>query len=268
MKNPCCIALLTDFSLHDAYVAAMKGVMLDIVPHAQIIDITHGIEPQNVHQAAFNLLTCYNYFPSKTIFCCVVDPGVGTQRKAIALKTIANEGKQYIFVAPDNGLLTLILQREKLQAISLDNPDYHLNKVSNTFHGRDIFAPASAYLAKGVPFEDIGFAVRVDELVQLDWARANKQNNKWHAQIIYIDHFGNLVSNMLGSNLTPPLESWQLNILDTSIKGIKKSFASVEVGGAVAYVGSSGFVEIAIRQGNAQKEWNIAVGKTLLIECD
>ncbi len=268
MKNPYYIALLTDFGLRDVYVATMKAVVFDITPHAQIIDITHKIEPQNVQQAAFNLLTCYNYFPSNTIFCCVVDPGVGTQRKAIALKTIDSKGKQYSFVAPDNGLLTFVLQRENLKAVSLDNSDYHLNRVSNTFHGRDIFAPVTAYLAKEIPFEDIGSAVEIEELVQLNLVRATKKNNKWHAQVIYIDHFGNLVSNMLGSDLMPPFEGWQLNIAGINIKGIEKSFASVEVGEAVAYIGSSGFVEIAIRQGNAQKEWNMAVGKTLLIECD
>src|SRR5664279_4495717 len=151
------IVLLTDFGTTDSYVGVMKGVMLGIAPDAQFVDLTHAIEPQNIRQAAFTLLNSYRFFPAGTIFLVVVDPGVGSERKPIAVCAGGSFAEGYTFVAPDNGVLSYVLHElGDAQAVELDNPAYHLAGISYTFHGRDIFAPAVAHLAAGIALDQLG----------------------------------------------------------------------------------------------------------------
>lgn len=249
-------ALLTDFGTRDAYVGIMKGVMLRVAPSLRLVDLSHEVAPQDVRAATYLLLTSYRYFPAGTVFCCVIDPGVGSARRAVAV-----QANGYTFVCPDNGLLTPVLQQNAAQiAVSLDNPRYHLPAVSATFHGRDIFAPAAAHLASGVPLEMLGSRLEPASLVQLDWPQPSRNGADWRASVLHIDHFGNLITNLPGEQLEPPLESWRVHLGPLTIHGIQPTFAAVAVGEPVAYVGSSGFVELAVRQGNAQRTWQVEVG--------
>ncbi len=251
------LALLTDFGTRDSYVGVMKGVILGIAPGVALVDLTHEIPPQNVRAAAYNLLVSYRYFPAGTVFCCVVDPGVGSQRRAVAVRAGA-----YTFVCPDNGLLTAVLnETPAAHAVSLENPEYHLPHVSATFHGRDIFAPVAAHLARGVPLEALGPELDPGHLVRLDWPRPRPTaDGGWEAVVVYADHFGNLVTNLPGHLLAPPADAWRVDVGPLTISGVRRTFADVEVGEPVAYVGSSGFLELAVRQGNARRQWNVGPG--------
>lgn len=261
------IVLLTDFGTHDAYVGVMKGVILGIAPRALVVDLTHGIAPQDVRAGAYTLLSAYRYFPDGTIFCCVIDPGVGSTRRAVAVRMRTDEGCHYDFVCPDNGLLTPIIKQGAIQAIhALDNPRYHLPQVSTTFHGRDIFAPSAAHLAAGVGLEALGGAVAPRELTHIDWPQPERVTDGWRAMVIYIDHFGNLITNLRGADLDPPFERWNATLGNISAKGVRDTFADVEIGAPVAYVGSSGFVELAIRNGSAQSAWQASVGDTVKLK--
>src|SRR6476660_6147886 len=175
------IALLTDFGTRDGYVAAMKAVIKDICPKATIIDISHEVAPQHLEEARFILWLVYNYFPAKTIFVCVVDPGVGTKRKIIAVKT-----KQYTFLAPDNGLLDLVLAESDVkQSVVVKNQKYFLKNISKTFHGRDIFSPAAAHLANGIKLTFLGRLISLGK-PQRVFINVSQKGN-YHGTVIYID---------------------------------------------------------------------------------
>ncbi|MEK6559083.1 MAG: SAM-dependent chlorinase/fluorinase, partial [Planctomycetota bacterium] len=191
IHQSCVMTLLTDFGNQDAYVGVMKGVITGINPLANIIDICHNIPPQDVFNAAYLLYTSYKYFPRGTIHVAVVDPGVGTERNIVCVKT-----KDYFFLVPDNGLLSFIVQEEKPKVIvRLTNDRYFLPSPSNTFHGRDIFAPAAAYLSLGVKLRQLG--IKINQLKQLDIPKPDyKKTGQLEGQIIYIDRFGNLITNI------------------------------------------------------------------------
>lgn len=261
---PTSIVLLTDFGTRDVYAGVMKGVISGIAPAARIVDLTHQVAPQDVRAAAAALLFAHRYFPSGSIFCCVVDPGVGTARDAVALELVAGQGVLTV-VCPDNGLITP-LATSVGRAVVLDDPAFHLPAASATFHGRDIFAPAAAHLAAGVPLGSLGSRMDPSRLVRLDWPRPRRAGNGWRAAIIHVDHFGNLITNLEGAELTGPAEQWRVRLGTRTIEGIRPTFAQVAVGEGVAYVGSSGYLELAIRQGNAAAEWQASAGDELLIE--
>ena len=198
------IVLTTDFGLSDPYVGVMKGVILGINPSAAIIDLTHQVQPQNLVHASFLLKTSHSYFPPDSIHVAVVDPGVGTFRKAILLTSPAGS-----FVAPDNGILSGVLEAfldrhpadggavpvpASCAAYELTNPDFQLHPVSSTFHGRDIFSPAAAHLSLGAAAESFGPPLQ--ELVWLPFPQPSVQGNQIAGQVIYVDHFGNLVTNV------------------------------------------------------------------------
>lgn len=255
------IVLMTDFGLKDTYVGVMKGVMTGIVSDAILIDLTHGVSPQNVREAAYNLLTSYSYFPEGTIFCCVVDPGVGSARRAVAVRT-----GERIFVCPDNGMLTPILDETTLDtAVSLENERYHLATVSATFHGRDVFSPVAAHLAGGVPLPQLGPRIEPETLVRIEWPQPTPITNGWNASIVHADHFGNLITNVRGEQLKPPLDGWLVNAGPIKIHGIDRSFADVSLGEPVAYVGSTGYLELGVRQGNAQRQWTVGPGTEIRV---
>jgi S-adenosylmethionine hydrolase len=239
------IALLTDFGTRDGYVAVMKAVIKTISPNASVIDISHDVSPQNIAEAKFVLWTACHFFPSGTIFVCVVDPGVGTNRKIIAVKT-----NDHIFIAPDNGLLDMILTGYAVKkAVEVTNKKYFLKTISNTFHGRDIFSPVAAHLENGIKFRSLGAAISLKKperiLVQVS------RKAQYNGSIIYIDRFGNLITNFKMEKI----RSATLKINDVTIP-LKLTYGEVREGEFVAYIGSSGLIEIAIRNGNAQETIN------------
>ena len=186
------ITLLTDFGTRDGFVAAMKGVILNINPKIQIVDISHEVPPQDINCANFILYSYYRYFPKGTIHLCVIDPGVGTKRQILCVRT-----ENYYFLAPDNGLLSLVLNEEKVRKIvSLSNRKYFLKPISATFHGRDIFASAAAHLSCGLKMEKLGERVSNLYLLKEAIPTISKRGTSLEGEIIHIDRFGNLVTNI------------------------------------------------------------------------
>ncbi|NEO82960.1 MAG: SAM-dependent chlorinase/fluorinase [Spirulina sp. SIO3F2] len=253
------ITLLTDFGYQDVYVGTMKGILAQIAPHATPIDLTHQISPQDLWAAQFNLGNAYHYFPTNTIHLVVVDPGVGTSRRAIALHTNAG-----YFVAPDNGVLTPVLQQETLyQAVTLDRSDYWLTpKPSTTFHGQDIFAPIAAHLANGVTMTQLGSPIPVESLVQLPLPRPQVTSEKIVGTVQYIDHFGNCITNIAAEQLTG--QAWAIQLDDQTVS-IGQTYGDRAPGAMVALIGSHGWLEIALNRGNAQAQLQWRVGKLVTI---
>lgn len=268
------IALLTDFGLTDAYVGIMKGVLLSRCPTARLIDLTHDIQPQNVRQAAYVLLTAYRYFPPQTVFLVVVDPGVGTARTPIAVETAHGR-----YVAPDNGVLSYVLQENPaLQAVALLNQEFHLAQISRTFHGRDIFSPVAAYLAQGTPLA--AFGPPQEELITLPAPRLEATQSEITGEVLHIDRFGNLISSIgrldwdNGGHLSfaprfgaPPnaprrltAAACQVTVGTHTVGPIRPTYGAVQPGELTALVGSAGQLEIGINQGHAASALNATIG--------
>lgn len=252
------ITLTTDFGDRDPYVGVMKGVILSITPEAIIVDITHHVPPQNVHEAAYVLSSAISYFPAGSIHVAVVDPGVGTERRPVVVRT-----DRAFYVAPDNGLLTPILQRERvLEAVHLTNDTYWLPHVSHTFHGRDIFAPVAAYLARGVPLNALGVALSPDDLVRLEWTQPHTlPDGSVEGMVVHIDHFGNIITNIPAHLLADPAETWIFEVGGRHVQGLKRAYAEVQVGEPLALIGSNGTLEFSVREGNAAALWGVQVGE-------
>ena len=246
------IVFLTDFGLEDGFAGVMKGVALSINPEATLVDLTHYVEPFDILGGALILKAHYSYFPEGSIFVCVVDPGVGTERKPIAVKT-----KRYTFVAPMNGLLDLVLEEEKpLKVVEINNPRYMLKSVNNTFHGRDIFTPAAAYISKGVPLEELGKPIRYRKL--LKFPKPKRLPKKVVGQIVYFDRFGNAVTNI-------PCGKFKYCIY-RNLKGeYVKAFLYGKENKPNFTCGSFGFVEAFIPQGNFREKFNARKGEK--VEC-
>ncbi len=243
------ITLLTDFGDRDVYVGVMKGAIAQIDPQLRIIDLTHQIPPQNLLAARFALLNAYPYFPPDTVHVVVVDPGVGNSRRGIAIEL--NNG--YV-VCPDNGLCSGILD-EAIAAVELTNPSYWRVPVpSRTFHGRDIFAPVGAHLARGVSLTRLGKPIDLASLIQLDIPELEITSAQITGWVQYIDHFGNLITNIPEKLLSAT--SWQVNIGNTEISS-GNTYSDVSQGKAVSLIGSHGWLEIAVNGGNASAELNL-----------
>ncbi len=257
------ITLTTDFGLVDGYVGTMKGVILGIAPSVTIVDISHNIPPQDVREAAYVLYTAYPYFPSGTIHVVVVDPGVGSERRAIALRT-----PRATFVAPDNGVLSYVIACETVEEmVSLTKPRYHLLPVSRTFHGRDIFAPAAAYLAQGIPLTELGEPVA--EIVTFVLPQPQvRSDGAIVGQIIHIDRFGNLITSIKADDLTARnlIEEGIIEIKGEAILGIANSYAEVPPGEPLAIIGSSNHLEIAVSGGSASLALEAKVGDEVLVK--
>lgn len=243
------IALLTDFGTKDYFVGAMKGVIFQINENAKIIDITHDIAPQNIESASFNLRASYKNFPKKTVFVAVVDPGVGSDRRAVLVET-----PDYFFIAPDNGLLSFIFnEAEKFRVIKITNEKFFIQPTSKTFHGRDIFAPCAAHLSKGVNPEEFGD--EIDDFVKIPELEPRKiSESEIEAQIIYTDHFGNIVTNLTREDLP---ERFHLKINDRRIENLKNFYAEAEKDEVFMIFGSAGFLEIVAFQNSAQTLLNV-----------
>lgn len=266
------ITTTSDFGLGDGYVAAMKGVILSINPRAIIVDICHDIEPQNLLQAAFVLHTAYSFFPPRTIHVVVVDPGVGSQRRAVILRTAAA-----YFVAPDNGVLSYVVEEacpapvpsprpqeralgSGLEAIAISNPRFWRSPVSSTFHGRDIFAPVAAHLSLGTPLHEFGEAI--SSLFVFPVPRPRLQSDGvLPGSVLHIDRFGDLVTNVRKADL--PEEEVDIEIADQHIQGLRDFYAQGD--GLVALIGSSGYLEVSLRNGNAAAFLHAKVGDEIKI---
>lgn len=254
------ISLTTDFGLVDHYVGTLKAVVLGICPGATLVDICHQVHPQAVRQAAFVLAAAAPYFAPGAVHLVVVDPGVGSERRPIAVQTARAS-----YVAPDNGVLSLALVQDPAQvAVHLTVAHYRLPQVSATFHGRDIFAPAAAHLACGVDPLEMGEPVPLADLVTFPLSVPEHQpDGAWLAKVLHVDHFGNLITSFQFPipNIQDPIPNIQsVEIAGQRIPRLSRTFADVAPGELVAYVGSSGHLEIAVREGNAAEALGAGVG--------
>ncbi len=263
MSNQKIITLLTDFGLKDIYVGVMKGVICQINPNLKIIDLTHEIPPQNLFAARFCWQNAYPYFPPETVHVAVVDPGVGSTRRAIAIQL-----PNGFLVGPDNGIFSGVLESleiENIKVVTLTNSEYWRTKTpSTTFHGRDIFAPVAAHLASGVKLENLGEKVNLDSLVKLPLNNITFTDSGIAGCVQYMDHFGNIITNISSSYLTR--KNWLVivnNNVDFSAgKTISsgKTYADCKPGELIGIIGSHGFVEIAANGGSAEEQLNLKYG--------
>lgn len=251
------LTLTTDFGTSDAYVAAMKGTILSIAPDVQLVDVTHGIAPQDVMEAAFVLSESVPYFPPGTVHLVVVDPGVGTDRRAIALR---HDG--HWFVGPDNGLFALLLETTTPEElVVLDRPAFWRTPTpSTTFHGRDIFAPAAAHLAAGRALAEIGSPA--ETMHPLQWALPIPDEQGIRGWIVHVDHFGNAITNIPRDLFEQqrngrPLKCFAGNAI---LKALHATYGDVEQGEPLILFGSSGYLEIAVNSGNAAELFDIRKG--------
>jgi S-adenosylmethionine hydrolase len=254
------ITLTSDFGQRDYYVSAMKAVILGINKDARLIDVSHDIEPQDIMAAAWITKNSAFLYPAGTIHLVIVDPGVGTKRKPVAIRI-----RDQIFVGPDNGLFSLIADNEDYESYELTNTSFWANSRSNTFHGRDIFAPIAAHLSKGVLLEELG--TKIDELVSYRWALPVTDNEGVQGWVMHIDYFGNLITNIteeMLSHLTAK-DSVKIYVGNTILKSIVRTFADVEAGEPAALIGSSGNLEVVINSGNAGKMLGVQKGSPISV---
>lgn len=248
------VTLTTDFGQADGYVGIMKGVILAICPEATLLDICHEIRPQNVRQAAYILSTATPYLAPGAVHLVVVDPGVGSARRPVLVHT-----ERATYVAPDNGVLGLALTRDPAGlAVHLTNSRYRLPETSTTFHGRDVFAPAAAYLARGVDPLDMGHQIDLSSLVPLSIPDPSPlPDGWWQGEVLQVDRFGNLVTSFR-CTVNDARETVQVGA--EQIVGVSRTFADVAPGNLVAYTGSSGYLEIAVRDGSAAARLDMDIG--------
>ena len=265
------ITLTTDFGSRDGYAAAVKGAILSVHRDVTIVDVSHDVPPQDVAHGAFLLGAACPYFPPDAVHLAVVDPGVGAERLLILLVTPHGS-----YLAPDNGLLTHVLMAHEdggeipkvqakevpdgCRAYSLDRREYWLHRVSDTFHGRDILAPVAAHLAAGVPPEDLGEPL--DSLVRLAVPRPRSVDGWREGQVIYVDRFGNLVSNIRMETPTG-WDGFEVGIGGALIRGLSRSYAGAD--GLLAIVGSSGYLEVAAKNGSAARQLAAGVGSKVVL---
>jgi len=252
------ITLLTDFGLRDPYVGVMKGVIKRINPDAEIIDLTHDVPRHDIETAALILWVSYKYFPRKTIHVCVVDPGVGTSRKALLIVT-----RNYYFIGPDNGCLYPAARSDGMEAVyDISDSPYSLERVSETFHGRDLFSPVAAYLSTGVPPERLGKPFRGGIVESWIWF-AEKRGECFNARITYIDGFGNLMTNIPLNYIGGWRPGDQLKIMygrGSFTCSYVRSFGYVGEGEYACYINSWGFLEIGVNKGSAAEKTGLTRG--------
>ena len=262
---PRLITLTTDFGTRDAYVAAMKGTMLDIDPDVRFVDITHEISPQDVMEAAFVLRQAVPYFPPDAVHLVVVDPGVGTERRPIAVRHGAHH-----YVGPDNGVFPLVLDTNTpSHAVVLDRKSiWRTTTPSQTFHGRDIFAPAAAHVASGRSLSEMGS--RIDTLKPLRWAEPLADDEGLQGWVVHIDHFGNCITNISRETLTrsipdaaPTETAFKCFVGNTSFTEVHPTYGDVAEGEPLLLFGSSDFLEVSVNAGNAAELLDIRKGDSV-----
>jgi len=258
------VTLLSDFGLKDPYVAEMKAVISTISPEARIIDISHSIEKFNIRMGAFVLASATRYFPKGTIHVAVVDPGVGTKRRALLVET-----KHAFYVGPDNGLLILAAQNEGIRHVyATTNPKLMLPRVSSTFHGRDVFAAAAAYLANGTPSTDFGS--EISDYTVPKFAKPFLKTGELMGEVLHIDDFGNIITNITNKDLEK-IRIKPKNLLSIKMKSrlwkirFCTVYGDIATKTVLALIGSHDFLEIAVNQGNASKRFKTKVGDAVAV---
>ena len=257
------ITLTTDFGLADEFVGVMKGVLLSFAPTATLIDISHSIPPQDIREGAWTLIASYHYFPIGTVHLVVIDPGVGSARKILAL-----QADNHFFIGPDNGVFTPLLQQGLVQQVySLENHALFLSKRSTTFHGRDIMAPVAARIAAGMELHQVGSPMAPGECCRITLPAARHFGDRISGTVIHIDHFGNLRTSITAHDLTESQKRREVVIQcgGHSIHGLSSSYAAVPVGQLLAVFDSRKHLEIASNQDNAARIMGCGVGEEVLV---
>jgi S-adenosylmethionine hydrolase len=249
------ITLTTDFGTSDHFVGVMKGVILGIAPRARIVDITHEIGAFNVSEAAFTIAQAWRWFPKGTIHLVVVDPGVGTARQPILV-----EAGGHWFIGPDNGVFTLVYEAGPHKVRVIENPKLMLSQVSRTFHGRDLFAPAAAHLARGVAASRFGRTIQA--FVRSSAMRPLKtKKNRWVGRVLKVDRFGNLVTNFhIDEFAELRTQAFEMVAGSSIIRRMVETYAEIREGEIAVIVGSSGFLEISVNQGSAAESTGCKAG--------
>ena len=245
----------------------MKGVILSICPTVSVVDITHHIDPQDIAQAAYLVPSYYRFFPERTVHLIVVDPGVGGERDILAV----NSGG-HVFIAPDNGVLTLLMNHEKSDTIvRIRNADYYMKPVSATFHGRDIFAPIGAHIVNGTGLEELGTKTDIENIVRLEDLNCRlSETGELVGKIIAADHFGNLITNIDVNTLrkylkTDPKRRMQICIHSNVIAGLSETYTNSDPGSPLALIGSRNYMEIAVNGGSAERYYKAHKGDPVRI---
>lgn len=253
------ITLTTDFGLKDHYVGVMKGVMLSVNENARPVDITHCIDSHDVRSGSFVIGNSYRYFPEKTVHLVVVDPGVGSERRPLA---VLADG--HFFVGPDNGVFSSVIRScEDFSACEIKNLDYCLKEISSTFHGRDIFAPVAAHLSLGVPFSEIGPQIQDPEILPRDGYSVN--GSEIRGTVVYTDKFGNLVTS-IPTDAVGDRAGALVIVGGKRVAGISESYSSTETGEILAVGGSCGYIEISVNQGRACDVFGEAPPQVVIID--
>jgi S-adenosylmethionine hydrolase len=261
------ITILTDFGLEDEYVSVMKGVIATISRDTKIIDISHDIARHDVRQAAFVLKNAFSYFPKGSIHIIVVDPGVGSDRKIVCVK---KDG--HYFIAPDNGVLSLVVHDKKVESlVAVTNDRFFLNPVSHTFHGRDILAPVAGHLAEGEAMSDFGKELATKDIYLFDVAVPTLFADELIGEVIAIDRFGNLVTNIDQQTYLEYAEERGpekivIRLGDLAIRGVSTSYDGVEIGAPLALFGSRDLLEISVNQAAANTCFGVSVGQSLKLQ--
>jgi len=256
------VTLTTDFGLKDPYVAEMKAAILGICPKAVIVDVTHEIAKFNIRMGAYMLASAAPHFPYGSVHVAVIDPGVGTRRRSIVIQT-----KQSFFVGPDNGILVLAAEKQGIENIhELTNPRFMLPKVSSTFHGRDIFAPAAAHLLNGVKPAEFGLEIR--EAAEAEFAKVTRKNGALIGEVLHVDGFGNIITNITEKEVAQNSAKGEVNV---ALAGNKlklkfcKAYGETKPQEPLTLIGSHGFLEISVHQGNAAEKFKIKAGDTVAV---
>lgn len=258
------ITLLTDFGDRDSFVASMKGVILNINPQARIVDLSHKVAPQQIEEAAYLLKTSYRYFPEGTVHVAVVDPGVGSTRRPLLVTT-----SRYFFVAPDNGLLSNIFQEElSVEVRQIENRQYRLDSEGATFDGRDLFAPAAAWLTRGQPPGSFGRLIR--DFVRLPAGEPAWEGSKLAGRIVYVDHFGNLISNLTPLHVKEVQGKTRksevtIRLAGITIEGLTSCYADGARDAPRALINSNGQVEVFVKEGSAAELLKVGRGESIQI---
>jgi S-adenosyl-L-methionine hydrolase (adenosine-forming) len=249
------ITLLTDFGLRDHFVAAMKGVMLSVNPDIKFVDISNLVPPQDIFTGAFTLSKAWSYFPPGTIHLAIIDPGVGAARKAL----VVSAGAHY-FVAPDNGILTYVFdEHPSFEAYEITADHYYRKPVSATFHGRDVFAPIAAWISRGIPLHQLGVELRDPFRLQLP-ALQRVKDTLIQGQILAVDQFGNLITNLKPSDVPRP---FKILAGHREITSVRKTYSEGAPGEVFVVPGSTGYLEIAVKDGSASSVLNIKTGSPI-----
>ena len=253
------ITLTTDFGQSDWFVGTMKGVIASINPNAKVIDISHCVPLGDIRAGAFALMAAYRYFPAKTIHVAVVDPGVGSKRRSIVVET-----ERYIFIGPDNGVLSWALRGERLKSIHwLENRKLALAERSATFHGRDVFAPAAAHLSRGATVSSVG--PKAKSFVELPWLEPGWRGDALEGEVIYIDHFGNAITNISKNDLNPFKGAEVRILIGKRAIALGFCYAGAKAGKPLGVVNSANYLEIAVNGGSAAQKLKLRIGAPVTV---